>query len=187
VAALVVVIALHVLALSLFFLPARLPTMALGPAERETVLYLWRAPPPPVRRTSRPTIAVPRFETRRIWRSLPLVPPAQPSESQLQGVGADLFSCRPEDIGGLSLSQQTRCARVGLAATEPPPSPFARALHMAHRGRWETALALQKAPPLAPCFTHQGFSPLATAFCLAEMAIDGYDQDNHEKYYLGGP
>jgi hypothetical protein len=120
-------------------------------------------------------------------RSLPALPPVQPSESDLQGLAADLFSCRPEDIGDLALSQQERCARVQLAAVQPPPSPFARALDVRHRGRWQIGLALQKSPPIAPCFSHQGFSPLATAFCLVEMAVDGYDQDNHEKYYLGGP
>ena len=184
-AALAIVAALHVLALFLFFLPARLPTIALDRAERETVLYLWRAPPPPVQRTS-PTVAVPHFETRRAWRSLPVMPPAQPGESQLQGLGADLFSCRPEDIGGLPLDQQSQCARVGVAVAQPPPDKFFPLLSRSrHAGRWAVALALHKSPPLAPCFTHQGFSPLATAFCLAEMAIDGYDQDNHEKYYLG--
>jgi hypothetical protein len=183
--AVLVVIALHVLALFLFFLPARLPGFAVNGAVRETVLYLWHAPPP-VQQTGRPTAVVPRLSTGKIMRSLPALAPAQPSESQLQGLGADLFACRPEDIGGLSLEQQMRCAHVGLAIAQPPPDLFAPLRSRSRNPqRWATALALHKAPPLAPCFTHQGFSPLATAFCLAEMAIDGYDQDNHDKYYLG--
>ena len=186
-AAALVVVALHVVALFLFFLPARLPGIAVDRAVHETILYLRRAPPP-VQRTSHPTAAFPRFTRGRLLRSLPVLPPTPPSERQMQGLATDLFACRPEDIGGLSLDQQTQCFRVGLAALPPTPSVFAPLTSRSRNPRrWATALALQKAPPLAPCFSHQGISPLGTAFCIAEMAIDGYDQDNHEKYYLGGP
>jgi hypothetical protein len=185
VAVVLVVIGLHGLALLLFLLPARLPGFAAKQPGRETVLYLLRAPPPPVRPISRPRATVPLAATRPGWRNLPAAP-APPSESELQGLGADLFSCRPEDVDGLSPDQRERCARTGLAVAQPPPGRFASLQSRTRQpGRWAAELARKKAPPLAPCFSHAGFSPLATAFCVAEMAIDGYDQDNHEKYYLG--
>lgn len=151
----------------------------------ETVLYLVRATPrplPPAPR-KRPAAPSPAISADRYRFSAP-IGPAVPSEQDTQGVGAELFSCRPETIGDLSPDLQARCARVGLAANPPPVGLFASALDVRNRGRWVTGLARKKSPPLAPCFSHDGFSPLGTAFCLAEMLVNGYDSDNHEKYYF---
>ena len=101
-------------------------------------------------------------------------PPAPNNTGSLKGLYFYLYECTPENFANLTEAEKARCAQASLS---PVPNDTRSLLNQPSRAKdaphWERALARKNAPPLLPCMSPGGFSPLGTALCLGKAAVKG--------------
>jgi len=180
------IVALLHIAIALVFMRAVLgPKRAAAPA-RETILYLQPLLQPkpkiekivPPSRKPVPQIPIPFHN--------PITLPQSPDANArtLQGLGSELFDCRPENLSALSAAQRRQCENRALKPSDSVG--FADHTNRAKdAARWAREKQRKNGPPLLPCASTQSIyatMSTATLLCLAKGAINGFDPDNAPMY-----
>jgi hypothetical protein len=178
-----IVAVLHV-AIALLFLRAMLAPKHTAVPVRETVLYLQPLPKPkaekivPPSRKPMPKISIP-------FHNVITLPQSQDENAKvLQGLGRELFDCRPENLSTLSAEQRAQCANRSLKPDDSVDyaDHTDRAMDAA---RWAREKQRKNGPALLPCASTQSiFATLSTGtlLCLAHGAVSGFDLDNGPLY-----
>jgi len=153
------------------------------PVAREITLRLQALPKPLPRGRighrvkNAPGPALPNYRGITI-PDAPIIPDAPVSPALRQA----LFGCTDGERSDLSPTQRARCANAfahddSVDIRDGTTRSRAAAL-------WERGRQRKNAPFLAPCMNPQGFSPLYTALCAAQAAVDGkYDPDAQPGYF----
>lgn len=144
---------------------------------------VWILPPPPKKELPAP-VQPDRGAPRATAPQAPLpdyrgitIPNAPTTLGGLQG---SLFGCANLD----HLSPEAR-AHCGAALAVPNDTvDFQDGTGRSRAAAlWERGRQRKNAPPLLPCMNPQGFSPLATALCLAKAAADGGIKPDEQPSY----
>ena len=140
---------------------------------------IWFLPPPPKKivvpvkpeaAPQRAAVAPPRNrlpDYRGI--TIPDAPPAAAAPS-LGGLHGSLFGCA--DLDKLSPEERVRCGSA-LAVPDNAVDFHDGVNRSRSAALWERGRLRKNGPLLLPCMNPQGFSPLATALCLAKSAATG--------------
>lgn len=153
---------------------------------------IWFLPPP-----KKPVVPLPR-KPDEARPSAPAAPPASalpdyrgltipaapPAASSLGGLHGSLFGCA--DLDKLSPEERVRC---GSALAVPDNSvDFRDGVNRSRSAAlWEQRRLRKNGPLLLPCMNPQGFSPLATALCLAKGAVEGDIKVDEQPSYADTP
>jgi len=176
---------LHI-AIAMLFLRAMLAPKRTTLLARETILHLQPLPKPepkiekivPPSHKPAPEVSLPFHNVI----TLPQSPDA--NAKTLQGLGSELFDCRPENLSMLSAEQRAQCANRG-----PKPNDAVDFADHTNRAkdaaRWAREKQRKNGPPLLPCASTQSiFATMSTATlaCLANGALNGFDPDTAPMY-----
>ena len=173
--------AVAVLLLHIVFIAALLNALKYDqtnqPHERETTLLLI----PAEHGATRSVRAGANFHAPQSSNAITLPPLSFPD---ISGFGFALNSCAPENLTNLSWEDRLKCERrtprYDATAVNIP------VFRIRDRVRWERELAIKQSPPLAPCASPNNSAlnliNLATALCLGDILVNGYDPDKMEHY-----
>jgi hypothetical protein len=176
-------VVLHAVIATLFPRAILAPMRVAAPA-RKVIFYLRPLPQPRAKadprerpnRKSAPDIAIP-FESST---TLPQTPDAK----ALEGLGRELFDCRPENLSALPAEQRARCDSRRLMPDNSVD--FAdHASRVRNAARWAREKQRKNGPALLPCASNQSiFATMSTAtlLCLLNGAIDGFDPESAPIY-----
>lgn len=172
---------LHI-AIAILFLRALLAPKRFAAPVREMILYLQPLPKPriqkmaPLARKSAPEFAIPFHHAITL--------PQSPDAKALQGLGKELFDCRPENLAELTAEQRALCVN-----RTPKPNDSVDFADHTNRAkdaaRWARERQRKNGPALLPCASTQSIyatMSTATLLCLAHGAINGFDPDSAPMY-----
>jgi hypothetical protein len=152
---------------------------------------IWFLPPPPKKIVApvkpdaapqpRATLSAPRNplpDYRGI--TIPDAPPAAAAAPSLGGLHGTLFGCA--DLDKLSPEERVRCGSA-LAVPDNAVDFHDGVNRSRSAALWERGRLRKNAPLLLPCMNPNGFSPLATALCLAKSAATGELKPDEQPSY----
>jgi hypothetical protein len=191
-AAAVLVLSLHAAVLVFLLQRERWP-IAEPKAAGPVIVFVHIAAPPPA--------ATPRHDNRlpqkrRVQAAVPTIAPfvVQPftapaarTANDLTDLHGQLFRCAPESLDKLTPEERDDCARAagGIARHDPDAIPWPNNKYAPTENTWRWARNVQRknAPPLLPCASPNGISPIGTALCLANAAVNGFDAEHKPEYF----
>jgi hypothetical protein len=152
---------------------------------------IWFLPPPPKKPVAAPPVkteeASPRATVAAPRNRLPdyrgiTIPDAPPSVAapSLGGLHGSLFGCA--DLDKLSPEERVRCGSA-LAVPDNAVDFHDGVNRSRSAALWERGRLRKNGPLLLPCMNPQGFSPLATALCLAKTAATGELKPDEQPSY----
>jgi hypothetical protein len=117
----------------------------------------------------------------------PFAAPSTRAPNDLSDLHGQLFRCAPETLADLTPEDRARCkgAAGGIGQADPNAIPWPNNKYAPTKNTWRWARNVQRknAPPLLPCASPQGISPIATALCLANAAVNGFDVEHKPEYF----
>ena len=155
------------------------------------IVFVRIAPPAPESpREHRPHRAQSPKPRARIVSPFVLAPftaPPTRAPSGLSDLHGGLFDCAPETLAGLKPEQRAECGHTAsaMAHRNPDVIPWPNNKYAPTKNTWRWARNVQRknAPPLLPCANPTGISPIATALCLANAAVNGFDAEHKPEYF----
>ncbi len=178
-AALAAVLLLHAVIVLALLAYSNERIVRVQPVLQEIVLRFQALPKPsPPRRPGRgavqlsgPAQALPDYRG--------IVIPDAPVSPELR---QSLFGCTDGERSDLSPAERARCANA--FARDDSVDIHDGTTRSRAAALWERGRQHKDAPLLLPCMSPQGFSPLYTALCAAQTAVDGkYDPDDKPGYF----
>jgi hypothetical protein len=147
------------------------------------------APPQPHREMRRPrTMPSPAaLPTIAPFVVQPFTTPAVRAPNDLSELHGQLFGCAPEALGTLTPEQRAPCkgaaGTVGQVDPNAIPWPDRQYAPTKNTWRWARNVARKQAPTLLPCASPKGINYIATALCLANAAVNGFDNERKPEYF----
>lgn len=188
----ILVLSLHAAMLAFLLERDRWPIPEQAPAGAD-IVFVRIAPPPPQ--------ATPRRDQRRPYVPAaraavpapapfvvqPFSAPSPRAPGDLSDLHGQLFRCAPESLAELAPDERADCDHAAgtMAHRDPNAIPWPNNQYAPTKNTWRWARNVQRknAPPLLPCASPQGISPIATALCLANAAVNGFDTEHKPEYF----